>query len=182
MKLERKSNENGISSKSGDFAQRGYHTLKRKPMKKMIIILFVSLFASCSDDDSNDQNNLESLVGNWNVTAMNKENGENLLIQCTNGELPSYTFTNNNELNTQLYIGSASTVGPCQSEIVFYNYEYNPTSKIITITNASPNSSNSEYKTEIIEMTDNRFKTRYISGNVQLQTTVTNFTTVFERQ
>jgi hypothetical protein len=152
-------------------------------MKKLIIILFVSLFASCSsDDDTNNENSEDYLVGSWNVTAMNTETGENLLILCSNGELPSYTFTNNNELNTQLFIGSASTVGPCQSEIVFYDYEYNSSSKILTITNASPNGSNSEYKTEIIEMSENRFKTRYISGNVQLQTTVPNFTTVFERQ
>lgn len=152
-------------------------------MKKLIIILFVSFFASCSsDDDTNNENNESYLIGSWNVIAMNTETGENLLILCSNGELPSYTFTNNNELNTQLFIGSASTVGPCQSEIVFYNYEFNPTTKIITITNASPNSSNSEYKTEIIEMNDNQFKTRYISGNVELQTTVPNFTTVFQRQ
>jgi hypothetical protein len=152
-------------------------------MKKLIIILFISLFASCSsDNDSNNQNSEDYLVGRWNVTAMNRDTGENLLILCSNGELPSYTFTNNNELNTQLFIGSASTVGPCQSVIVFYDYEYNPSNKILTITNASPNGSTSEYKTEIIEMSENRFKTRYISGNVQLQTTVPNFTTVFERQ
>jgi hypothetical protein len=151
-------------------------------MKKLIIILFISLFASCnSDEDSNSQNNAEYLVGSWNVTAMNRETGENLLILCSNGELSSYTFTNNNQLNTKLYIGSASTIGSCQSEIVFYHYQYNPADKIITITNAS-GGSNSEYKTEIIEMSENRFETRYISGNVQLQTTVPNFTTVFERQ
>ncbi len=150
-------------------------------MKKLITILLISLFASCSNDDTNGFTNNESYFhGSWNITAANKETGENLLILCTNGELPSYTFTSNNELNTLLYLGSASNTGPCQSEVVFYDYSYNPETKILTYTNPASNSP--EYKSEVIEMSENRFKTRYISGNINMQTTVPNFTRVYERK
>ncbi|MCU4190083.1 hypothetical protein M9Q43_13050 [Flavobacterium sp. HXWNR29] len=152
-------------------------------MKKIFNILISLIIISCSNsDDSNNLNSESYLHGSWKVTAMNKETGENLLILCSNGELPSYTFTSNNELNTLLWIGSASTVGACQSEIVFYDYSYNPDTKILTITNPAGSGSSAEYKTQIIEMSENRFKTKYISGNVSMQTTVPNFTTVFERQ
>jgi len=150
-------------------------------MKKLITLFFISLLASCSNDDTNNVTNNENyFYGGWNITVANRETGENLLILCSNGELPSYTFTSNNELNTLLYLGSASNTGPCQNEVVFYNYAYNPETKILTYTN--PIGNGSEYKSEVIEMSENRFKTRYISGNINMQITVPNFIRVYERK
>ena len=128
----------------------------------------------------NESSDTESYFhGSWSITEAKKENGENLLILCTNGELPNYTFTSNNELNATLYIGSASNIGDCQTENRTYNYAYDSATNILTYTNQT--GSTSEYKSEIIEMSENRFKTRYVSGNISLQTTVPNFTRVYER-
>lgn len=155
----------------------------KKQVKSFILTLSFALFMSCSSDENSENilNSQSYLYGTWKVTEKKTASGENLQILCSNGEVPTYTFTSNNELNTSLFIGSTSNIGPCQQKIVFYNYNYNPSTKILTYRNPPNVNSNSEYISEIIEINQNKFVTKYISGSINMQTSVPNHITVYER-
>lgn len=111
---------------------------------------------------------------------MYKENGDNLLILCSNGDLSIFEFTNFSRLDATFRIGSASNPIPCQTTKLEYLYDYDSSQNLIKIRLLGTVSGN-EHTSEIIEMTENTFKTKYLGGNASMLTTVPNHITEYER-
>jgi len=150
-------------------------------LKKItLVFLAISLF-NCSDDDDATMDTIKitksDLIGEWTVTSMTSESGDDLLPACNDGKMPKYVFTEEDNLNTVLYSISDTATKACEASFVFYSYSFNTDTNIITITP----SSDEGYKTKIIQLNENSFTTQYVSGTTTSQSTSANFKTVFER-
>jgi len=152
--------------------------------KKTILLLVAINLISCSSDDeimTTTSLTQEYLVGQWNVTSITSESDDNLLVLCSNGKTPNYTFTEDNNLNAKLYSLTDVFTNECETTFIFYTYTFDTETNIITIYTSTGGGVG--YQTKIIESNENSFTTQYVSGTIgSEQLTLPNFKTVFQRE
>lgn len=93
-------------------------------MKKILILLLsISLFTACSDDDDTSQNNEDKILGTWFIVEANNIPGYTV-NECTGQS--NITFNENNTANSEFF---GTVEGECVSETDTGNWSSSGDSK-----------------------------------------------------